>query len=468
MNGGRILIVDDEDFICDNLQRILRSEGYESIVASTAREALDIVRSSSVDLVLLDLNLPDMGGIEVLKKLKEEDPDILVVIITGYASVESAVEAIKLGAYDYIKKPFKADAITLIVKLALETQRLKREVKAFRSHHDGILRGKPIIAESPIIKDLLEKVKRIAAVSDATVLITGETGVGKDLFARTIHALSPRSKDPFVEINCAALPEHLLESELFGYEKGAFTGARGKKLGLFEVANGGTVFLDEIGELAPGLQAKLLRVLEDRSIRRLGGTQSYKVDIRIIAATNQDLQKYVLENKFRKDLYFRLNAIPLYIPPLRERPEDIIPLAKHFVAEYNKKYSRNFQGFSPEAEKLLLAYSWPGNVRELAHVLERICIMHDDKLIDVHHLPKEIAQTADITFDNNFLSFFNIPLEGMNLEEVLERVALSFIKKALQLANGNVSQAAKLLGIPRGTLRYKLEKYQLTGFNSNS
>jgi DNA-binding NtrC family response regulator len=468
MNGGRILIVDDEDFICDNLQRILRSEGYESIVASTAREALDIVRSSSVDLVLLDLNLPDMGGIEVLKKLKEEDPDILVVIITGYASVESAVEAIKLGAYDYIKKPFKADAITLIVKLALETQRLKREVKAFRSHHDGILRGKPIIAESPITKDLLEKVKRIAAVSDATVLITGETGVGKDLFARTIHALSPRSKDPFVEINCAALPEHLLESELFGYEKGAFTGARGKKLGLFEVANGGTVFLDEIGELAPGLQAKLLRVLEDRSIRRLGGTQSYKVDIRIIADTNQDLQKYVLENKFRKDLYFRLNAIPLYIPPLRERPEDIIPLAKHFVAEYNKKYSRNFQGFSPEAEKLLLAYSWLGNVRELAHVLERICIMHDDKLIDVHHLPKEIAQTADITFDNNFLSSFNIPFEGMNLEEVLERVALSFIKKALQLANGNVSQAAKLLGIPRGTLRYKLEKYQLTGFNSNS
>ena len=468
MNGGRILIVDDEDFICDNLQRILRDEGYESIVASTAREALDIVRSSSVDLVLLDLNLPDMGGIEVLKKLKEEDPDILVVIITGYASVESAVEAIKLGAYDYIKKPFKADAITLIVKLALETQRLKREVKAFRSHHDGILRGKPIIAESPITKDLLEKVKRIAAVSDATVLITGETGVGKDLFARTIHALSPRSKDPFVEINCAALPEHLLESELFGYEKGAFTGARGKKLGLFEVANGGTVFLDEIGELAPGLQAKLLRVLEDRSIRRLGGTQSYKVDIRIIAATNQDLQKYVLENKFRKDLYFRLNAIPLYIPPLRERPEDIIPLAKHFVAEYNKKYSRNFQGFSPEAEKLLLAYSWPGNVRELAHVLERICIMHDDKLIDVHHLPKEIAQTADITFDNNSLSSFNIPLEGMNLEEVLDRLALSFIKKALQLANGNVSQAAKLLGIPRGTLRYKLEKYQLTGFNSNS
>ncbi|MEJ5300953.1 MAG: sigma-54 dependent transcriptional regulator [Thermodesulforhabdaceae bacterium] len=460
MNEGSILIVDDEDFICDNLQRILRDEGYESIVASTAREALDIVKSSPVDLVLLDLNLPDMGGIEVLKKLKEEDTDILVVIITGYASVESAVEAIKLGAYDYIKKPFKADAITLIVKLALETQKLKREVRAFRSHHDGILRGKAIIAESKVMKELLEKVKRIAA-SDATVLITGETGVGKDLFARTIHAMSPRSKYPFVEINCSALPEQLLESELFGHEKGAFTGAKERKLGLFEVANGGTIFLDEIGELVPGLQAKLLRILEDHSVRRLGGTQSHRVDIRIIAATNQDLQGYVRENKFRKDLYFRLNTIPLHIPPLRERPEDIMPLAKHFVSEHNRKYSRKFQGFSPEAEKLLLAYSWPGNVRELAHVLERICIMHDDRLIDTSHLPKEIAQGPEITFDDVLMSSFNIPLEGMNLEEIMEKIALSFIKKALKITGGNVSQAAKLLGIPRGTLRYKMEKYQL-------
>lgn len=460
MTGETILIVDDEDFICENLQRILREEGYESVVARTGSDAITTVRRSSVDLVLLDLKLPDISGIEVLKKLKEEDPDLIVVIITGYASVESAVEALKLGAYDYIKKPFKADVIKLIVKLALETQRLRREVRAFQSHYKDIFKGKPIIAESRALGELLEKLKKVATLSDATVLITGETGTGKDLFARTIHALSPRSGKPFIEINCAALPEQLLESELFGYEKGAFTGARERKIGLFEAANGGTIFLDEIGELAPGLQAKLLRVLEDRRIRRIGGTHYYNVDVRIIAATNKDLKKAVSDKTFREDLYFRLNAVPIQIPPLRERPEDITALAKHFLSEYVKKYGRRFRGFTEEAKRLLLSYTWPGNVRELAHIIERICIMHDGDFVEVCHLPVEIAQNSHS--GNPSLSFpVTIPPEGLNLEEIIDRFTAAIIERALTMVQGNVSQAAKLLGIPRGTLRYKMEKYRI-------
>ncbi|MCX7822155.1 MAG: sigma-54 dependent transcriptional regulator [Syntrophobacterales bacterium] len=462
MTGDTILIVDDEDFICENLQRIIREEGYESIVAKTGSEAIATVKSSSVDLVLLDLKLSDIPGIEVLKKLKEEDPDLIVVIITGYASVESAVEALKLGAYDYIKKPFKADVIKLIVKLALETQRLRKEVKAFRSHYKDILKGKPLIAESPSMQELLVKLKKVATLSDTTVLITGETGTGKDLFARTIHALSPRSERPFIEVNCAALPEQLLESELFGYERGAFTGARERKIGLFEAANGGTIFLDEIGELALGLQAKLLRVIEDKRIRRIGSTNYHDVEVRIIAATNRDLKRAVAEKNFREDLYFRLNAIPIHIPPLRERPEDIIALSKHFLAEYNKKYNRHFQGFSLEAKHLLLTYPWPGNVRELAHTIERICIMHDDRIVEKHHLPLEIAHGIDTLSDNSLSFPINIPPEGINLEEMIDRFTSVIIEKALAMVQGNISQAAKLLGIPRGTLRYKIEKYNIS------
>lgn len=461
MNRENILIVDDEVFICENLQRILREEGYETIVARTAEEALTIVQSVSVDLVLLDLNLPDLPGIEVLRRLKEKEPDLLVVIITGYASVESAVEALKLGAYDYIKKPFKADVIKLIVKLALETQRLRREVRAFRAHYEGLVKGKTIIAESASMRDLLEKLKRVATLSDATVLITGETGTGKDLLARTLHALSPRADKPFMEINCAALPEQLLESELFGYERGAFTGARERKIGLFEAAEGGTVFLDEIGELDLGLQAKLLRVIEDRRVRRIGSTRFQDVDVRIIAATNRDLRKAVREKSFREDLYFRLNAVPLHIPTLRERLEDILPLAKHFLADFAKKYGRRFRGFSREAERLLLAYPWPGNVRELSNIVERICIMYDGEWIEARHLPSEIASSTHVPASESSFAVV-IPSEGVNLDEIIDRISAAFIEKALAMTQGNISQAAKLLGIPRGTLRYKIERYRLS------
>ena len=295
--------------------------------------------------------------------------------MTGYASVESAVEALKMGAYDYIKKPFKADVIKLIVKLALETQRLKREVRSLKKQHEGTSGSRPFISESPALKEVLSQVREVARHAETTVLITGETGTGKDLIARTIHNLSPRANRPFIEVNCATLPENLLESELFGYESGAFTGAKDRKIGLFEAASAGTIFLDEMGEIELGLQAKLLRVLEDKKIRRLGGTQLHEIDVRIIAATNHDLREAIKAGRFREDLFYRLHIVPIHLPPLRERPEDVIALSEYFLSEYAKKFSRSFKGLGKDSQALLLAYRWPGNVRELRHVIERICIM---------------------------------------------------------------------------------------------
>ncbi len=455
----KILIVDDEAFICENLERILGEEHYDTVVAQTGQTALESLRANQVDLVFLDLNLPDMHGLDILKHIKSLDPDLLVIIITGYASVESAVEALKMGAYDYIKKPFKADVIKLIVRLALETQSLKREVHSLKKQHEGLLADQPVIAESRAFRDILQQVKEVAKHADATVLITGETGTGKDLVARTIHSLSPRAARPFLEINCAALPENLLESELFGHESGAFTGARSRKIGLFESANRGTILLDELGEMALPLQAKLLRVLEDKKVRRIGGTQAIAVDVRIIAATNADLREAIRAKRFREDLFYRLHAIPLHLPPLRERPEDIVALAKTYVAEYAKKYGRTFRGVTPEAQRRLLAYRWPGNVRELRHVIERICILHEGELLAEPHLPKELYDPCGSEPAPWAPGDIQIPAEGINLDEVVDQFTHSLIAKVLKMVDGNISQAAKLLGIPRGTLRYKLEKY---------
>lgn len=455
----KILIVDDESFISETLERILSEENYQSLVAQTGQAALDVFGEELVDLVLLDLNLPDIPGIEILRKLKEMDPDLLVIIITGYASVESAVEALKLGAYDYIKKPFKADVIKLIVKLALETQSLKREVGNLKKQQEGLVGDQLVIAESPVFREIVKQAREVAKHADATVLITGETGTGKDLIARTVHNWGPRANEPFLEVNCAALPETLLESELFGYESGAFTGAKSRKIGLFEAANRGTIFLDEIGELALGLQAKLLRVLEDKKVRRIGGTRLHEVNIRIIAATNQDLREAVKAKRFREDLFYRLHIVPIHLPPLRDRPEDITALALHFLKEYARKFGRAFRSISPEAQALLVSYSWPGNVRELQHVIERICIMHDADILEVDHLPKDLTSSSFHAPAPGSWLDFPFPSDGINLEEVVATFTSHIIQKALQMAEGNISHAAKLLGIPRGTLRYKLEKY---------
>lgn len=457
----KILIVDDEPFICENLKRILEEENYATVVDRDGSNAIDILKQESVDLVFLDINLPGISGLDILVKMKQWDPDLLVIIITGYASVESAVRALKLGAYDYIKKPFKADVIKLIVKLSLETQNLKRQVSTLKMQTEDIQGGQPLIAESPVFLEMFKQVREVAQHGETTVLVTGESGTGKDLIARTIHNLSPRAHRPFFEINCATLPENLLESELFGYESGAFTGAKGKKIGIFEAADKGTLFLDEIAEMNLGLQAKLLRVLEDKKIRRIGGIQSHEIDVRIIAATNQDLREAVRTRRFREDLFYRLHIVPIHLPPLRERPEDIIALTQTFLAEFNRKFGKNFSGISPDAEQLLIEYRWPGNVRELRHVLERICIMHDDDLLREAHLPKELT-TKHHSEDSPSLPFFDYPIpeSGIDLEEVVDQFTQHLIRKAMQIKGGNISHVAKLLGIPRGNLRYKLEKFQ--------
>ena len=456
----KILIVDDEAFICENLQRILQEEQYDTVVAQEGERALNILENELIDLVFLDLNLPDLPGLEVLKHIKEEDPELLVIIITGYASVESAVEALKMGAYDYIKKPFKADVIKLIVRLALETQSLKREVRYLKKRHEELSGDQPVIAESKLFQESLHQTREVARHADTTVLITGESGTGKELIARMIHNLSPRSQRPFLEINCATLPENLLESELFGHESGAFTDAKGKKIGLFEAANGGTIFLDEISEMTLGLQAKLLRVLEDKRIRRVGGTQFHEVKLRIIAATNQDLQKAVEQKRFREDLFYRINIFPIHLQPLRERPEDVVALVKYFLAEFAKRFGKDFQELSAEAEEILSHYHWPGNVRELRIIIERICIMYDATVLDVEHLPREL--TAEIPYGDSRWNFdVSIPSSGIDLEKAVDQFTRYLVGKAVKMANGNISKAAKLLGTPRGTLRYKLEKFNL-------
>jgi two-component system response regulator AtoC len=459
----KILIVDDEEFIRQNLDRILKEERYRTAVAENGNEALELLKEAPFDLVFLDLRLPDISGLEVLKKIRESDPDLLVIVMTGYASVESAVEALKSGAYDYIKKPFKADVIKLIVKLALETQSLKREVLSLQKQREGVLGNRLIIAESPAMQDVLMQIREVAKHAETTVLLTGETGTGKDLAARTIHNLSSRASRPLIEVNCATLPANLLESELFGHEAGAFTGAKNRKIGLFEAASAGTVFLDEMGEMELGLQAKLLRVLEDKKIRRLGGTRLHEIDVRIIAATNQDLRQAIKERRFREDLFYRLNIVPIHMPPLRERPEDILALSRHFLSEFAKKFSRAFTCLSTEAEALLQAYRWPGNVRELRHVVERICIMHDAKILGPEHLPKELTPETDEAARALDPATFSIPREGLNLDEMIDRFTLHLIGKVMDMADGNISKAARLLGIPRTTLRYKLDKYSKDG-----
>ncbi len=456
----KILVVDDEDFIRDNLERILDEESYDLYLASNGREALNLTKREDIDLILLDLNLPDIDGIELLKKIKDDFPHILVIIITGYASVESAVQALKLGAYDYIKKPFKADAIKLIVRLAIETQGLKREVDILRKQNRR-LGGIRIIAESAPMKMIIEQIKQVAVHEETTVLIIGESGTGKELVAKAIHNLSPRKNGHFLEINCAALPENLLESELFGHEPGAFTDAKTRHIGLFESASGGTLFLDEIGEMPAGVQAKLLRVLEDRKIRRLGSTRYINIDTRILAATNLDLRKAIEEKKFREDLYYRLNVIPISIPPLRERKKDILPLSKYFLLRFTRKFKKHFTTISEDAQKALLEYNWPGNVRELKNVMERVCILNDGEELKLKQLPPEISQRDNT--ESGILATFpiDIPPEGIKMDEVLEKYSKLLIEAALYKSGGNVSKAAQLLGIPRGTLRYKIEKFGL-------
>ena len=455
----KILIVDDEAFIRENLERILAEDGYRPFSTDNGEDALKLVGEEEVDLVLLDLNLGSKSGLDVLKTLREVDPEVLVIIITGYGTVESAVEALKMGAYDYIKKPFKADAIRLIVRLALETQNLRREVRQLkREGQEKGLPGADMVGSSAELLQVYRQVREVAKHETATVLIGGESGTGKELVARAIHNLSPRRERPFIEINCGSLPFNLLETELFGHERGAFTDAKTRKIGLFEEANGGTIFLDEIGEMDMNLQVKLLRVLEDRKIRRLGGARNIDIDVRVVAATNRNLKQAIEEKTFREDLYYRLNVFPIFVPPLRERREDIPPLLDYFLKRFSREFNKRIREVSRDALDLLLRYHWPGNVRELRNVVERICIMSREEVIRPELLPSEIFGSAPQK-DSPFS--FEIPPEGILLDEMIGEIEKELIGKALKITGANIAKTARLLNVPRGTLRYKVEKYGL-------
>ncbi|MDW7711503.1 MAG: sigma-54 dependent transcriptional regulator [Deferrisomatales bacterium] len=456
MNAESILIVDDEEFLRGQLERILGEEGYAVRGVESGRHALQAIDREGVDLVLLDLNLPDLHGVEVLRELRSRDPDLLVIVVTGYGSVESAVESLKLGAYDYIKKPFKADAIKLIVRLALETQRLRRRVRALEEREVGA--GQEVVAESPAMGRVLGQARDVARHRDTTVLLTGESGTGKEVVARFIHACSERATGPFLEIDCASIPGPILESELFGHEPGAFTDARKAKEGLLQTANGGTVFLDEVGDMGLGLQAKLLRFLETRKIRRLGGVREALVDVRVVAATNQDLQEAIEARLFREDLYYRLNVFPIRIPPLRERAEDVLPLAEHFLHHFGRKFHKPLSDIAAEAQDALRVYGWPGNVREVRNLMERLAITCRGPVLRADDLPAELRPSPTPP-----LQRWALPLEGCRLEALEGELARSLITQALERTGGNISQAAKLLGLPRGTLRHRMEALGLGG-----
>lgn len=459
MTEKRILVIDDEKFIRMNLKNIFDGEGYDVDFRENGESGLNALLENDYDLAFLDINLPDSNGLDILKKIKIEHPELLVIIITGFASIESAVSALKLGAYEYIKKPFKADAIKLITKLALETQQLKQKVKKLEIQTKIPPGIESIIGESDQIKEVKNLITEYAKYDSETVLITGESGSGKELIASAIHRLSPRYNKPFIDINCASIPDNLLESELFGHEKGAFTDAREMKMGLLEAASGGTIFLDEIGEMSLALQAKLLRIIENNKIRRLGSNKDIQIDVRIIAATNKDLLSAIETKEFRNDLYYRLNVLRIKLPSLRERGQDIILLAEYFVNIFKQKFSKQIDGFSENAKNSLLLYNWPGNVRELRNVVERTCILQKVHIIDKDNL------AVDFNDDKKF-SAINIQDENIDLtkhsyEELISEIEIIILRKALKSCNGNVSETARLLQIPRETLRYKISKFNL-------
>jgi len=450
MPSPTILVVDDEALIRWSLTERLTSEGYHVLEAETGRQALDQLREG-VDLVLLDYKLPDTDGVSVLRKIKEFDQDILVILLTAFATVETAVEAMKIGAYHFTNKPFNLDDVTATVSRALETTRLRREVRQLRAREARPFSLNHIVGVSDSIAALRNLVAKVATSPASTVLLTGESGTGKDLVAKVLHYSSDRGSRPFMNITCSALPEALLESELFGHERGAFTDARMQKRGMLETADGGTVFLDEIGEMVPALQAKLLRFLEEKAFKRVGAATDIQVDVRVIAATNRNLEEEVAKGRFRSDLFYRLNVLPIALPPLRSHVEDIPVLTAFFVDGFNREFRKNVLGATPASVRLLQSYGWPGNVRELRNVIERAMLLCEgDRL--------EPADFAALRLSAASGDSFELPANGLDLER-LER---NLVVQALKRSGGNQTRAAALLGLNRDQIRYRIEKFGLS------
>ena len=454
MHKGSVLVVDDERSQRDILKIILEDEDYEVHTSSNGREALKILREYKPCIVLTDLKMPGLDGIQLLESIPQDDlQPTVVIIMTAHGTITSAVEAMKLGAFDYLTKPLDKEELMVVLKKAIERVRLLREnylLKQELMEHSGI---KNVIGASASMEEVFRIVKKISS-SNTQVLILGESGTGKELIARAIHYSSPRSVKPFMAINCAAIPEHLLESELFGYEPGAFTGALTRKLGLFEVAHEGTLFLDEIGDMPVLMQSKLLRVLQEKEIRRIGGRENIKVDVRIITATNKDLSESMKKGEFREDLFYRLNVITIPLPPLRERVDDIKPLVEYFIAKCNREFGKRIGGIKDNALELIKSYHWPGNVRQLQSVIERAVLLGDDEIITVKDLSDEITKPALIPEQIDI----DLPETGINFEELEKELLI----KAMKKSNGVVAKAAKLLGMSYKTFWYRWEKFGIS------
>jgi two-component system response regulator AtoC len=455
-----ILVVDDERLVRWSLQQRLEQWGYHVSLAEDGAAALARMQLDNPDLITLDIKLPDMTGIEVLSELRKRNVQVPVIVITAFGVVDDAVRSLKLGAYDFIEKPINFEKLENSLRNALETRRLRTEVARTHEIQRSEFSVEHIIGVSGHVREVVDLTKKLAASEASTILIQGESGTGKDLVAHAIHYESTRRDRPFFAINCAAIPETLMESELFGHEKGAFTDARSQKKGMFEMADGGTLFLDEISEMNLGMQAKLLRVLEGQAFRRVGGVKNITVDVRVIVASNRNLEEAVRASRFRQDLYFRLAIIPITLQPLRDHKEDIPPLLDHFIRFYNRKFHKNIQGLTQEAEELLMKYDWPGNIRELRNAIERVMILAEGTRVAVKYLPIRISEGGILPVpigEGQENGSFRLPPGGIPLYDV-ER---ELIRQALEHARGNKTTAAKMLHITRDTLRYKVKKYHL-------
>lgn len=459
MEGKKILVVDDDKRIIELLKDFLVKHGAEVLTASCASEAMGLMEQVEVDVLLTDLVLPDLDGLQLLERLKDITTPPVAVVFTGHGSISSAVQAMKLGALDYITKPFHLEEIRIVLEKALGFRQLKRENVQLKQQLRDKYRFENLLGHSEGMQAVKRMVERVAD-TDSTVLIIGESGTGKELVARALHYNSRRKERPMVVVNCSAIPQELLESELFGHEQGAFTGAVRTRIGKFESAHGGTVFLDEIGDMSPHLQAKLLRVLQEHEIERLGGNRPIKVDVRVIAATHKNLEEAIRQGEFREDLYYRLNVIPIRIPPLRERVSDIPVLVNHFLEKFNLSKGKRLKGFTSRAMEALMSYHWPGNVRELEHLVERMVVLQGEGVVDLEDLPSPYSDAST----RAETAGMRLPQEGMNLPEWMKKMERSLVLQALERSGGVKSKAAQLLGIHRTTL---VEKMRRLGLLSN-